>query len=264
MKGMEQALARELFHTQVIESGSGTEIAERTKAVAAEIEGMQEATQSQASFVFTGQEFLPPEGSGEGTTVTPEISTLGGQIDVGLLQENADADWGIVVDTLQNTAEDVQEVVGAAQTEEIEGNTVGYAYQGVTESSVIDVTAAIKEDAPGASLIDTANLEDTVMHEDEHELQAKQWNAESVKIVGVHKNITRLLVSEVGAMSRQKTVAQNSADYQEMWSFLTGMISAKEAKEAARKGDLVGLAQKINEKRGNTEDISVTEGAGKA
>ena len=64
-------------------------------------------------------------------------------------------------------------------------------------------------------------------------------------------------------MSVQDRVDHNSTDYQQMFTFLTGFVSAEEAKLAARKGDLIGLAKKINERRGNTEDISIMEG-GKA
>lgn len=212
------------------DSNSGREIADRARGVAHDIREGQEASEAQLRDLFSQQDITGPEA-----------------VEVFDLRPAAD--------TLEEKGAQIGDIVGNRATEEIDGNVAGYAEQGKEGSTVIDVTAAMQPDAQGHHTIDVQMLQDVVDHEGEHEKQAQKWNAEVVD-VGNGQSLDRIQISEVGAMSVQSSLAWVSADYKQMYAYVTSLgISAEEARTAARDGDLLGLAEEIREEREVTTPV---------
>lgn len=231
----ETTTAYDLFIHEVTQAKSGTEIATGVKYVVADLQNLRENLRGEVAHVMPEQEIVVP-------------ASLRNHIDVGIVEDvRAGEKLQTIQDTLQMTAQDVKHIVGERKTDVLPGNIAGQAMQGMVGSSVIDVSSAAGPTSEG-SLLSKDNLLDTVFHEKEHEEQAPEWNAESAQIVG-GQTLTRMWVSEVAAMSVQQSVVWNSDEYQKMWQNFTTFASAEEAKEAARSGDLIGLADDINRHR---------------
>ena len=196
------------------EGSTGKEIAEAVAERAEELRELQDTVATQLQDVL-GQE---PHGA-----VLPELMEQ--------------------IETLEAQGETIGDIVGDKQTDDLEDGTAGIAYQGQEGSSVIDVGAAIGVDGT----IDEEMLRDGVDHEGEHEKQSAEWNADVVDI-GNGQTLTRHEVSETGAMSVQQSIDWVSGDYKRIYGKVTWLISAEEAKEVARSGDLLGLGQKIRSK----------------
>ncbi len=153
------------------------------------------------------------------------------------IEREAESVEAQVAETMREAASDIREIVGGRNIGEFEGNQVGEAVQGEKGSSKIDVASTVKEGGD----VDTTQLKDIVAHEAEHEEQAPQWNAEVVTMED-GQNVTREEVSEVGAMSVQKTLANVSGDYKEKVRKVTRYIPMEKARDVARSGDLLSIA----------------------
>lgn len=232
MTSLEYAATADIIDDAVEQGGTGTEIAERARESARDIRELQQELAYQFDVTLSGQS-------------SPEAWM---------------SDLEAIADTVEETGGKIGDVVGSRMTDEIGGNVAGYAYQGKKGSTVIDVTAAMRPDATGRTTMNVHMLQDVVDHEGEHEKQAAVWNAEEVDI-GNGQTLDRTRVSEVGAMSVQSSIAWVSADYREMYSFVTGLgVSAEEARAAAREGDLAGLGEEIRAQRGLPEGIAQETG----
>jgi len=246
MASAETSLVRDLLVYAAETSSSGAEIAGGLRKAAADIQTEQDAMRTQVLDVVQGVDGISEE-------------DLGGVIDAGVQENLPDnltkhidvapqggesLDYGVVITTLETTANDINTVVGGKTAEVLDGGIAGQAYQGVPGSSQIDVTSTIKGGDAGTSVVDAVQLKDIVDHEEEHERQAQGWNAESI-VVAPGVVLNRHNVSETGAMSVQQTLANVSGGYRQIYADVTGVVSADSAREAARTGDLIGLAEQV-------------------
>lgn len=223
MQSFEQTASADIIEDAVEEGGTGTAVMRRAEQSAREIREIQEQLVHQCDVTL----------GDAAASVEPPI------------------DFIAIADMVEEAGDKIGAIVGAARTEEIDGSVVGYAYQGEQGSSVIDVAAAMRPEATSAHLIDETMLHDTVEHEGEHEMQAKQWDARAVD-VGNGQMLTELQVSEVGAMSVQRSLQWVSADYKAMYrTVVTELgISPEEARETARRGSLAELGATVRARRG--------------
>lgn len=171
--------------------------------------------------------------------------TVSGQLEdvLGEPQEEVLPELTEQIEILEEQGEVIGDIVGDKHTDDLEDGIAGIAYQGQEGSSVIDIRSAMGEDGT----IQQEMLQDVVNHEGEHEVQAAAWNADVVDI-GNGETLTRHEISETGAMSVQQSIDWVSSDYQAIYAKVTGLVTAEQAREAARSGDLLGLGQKIRSK----------------
>lgn len=153
-----------------------------------------------------------------------------------------------IATTLEDTSRAISSTVGGATVEELEDGVAGQAYMGATGTETIHVGSMINADGT----IDQQWMKDVVEHEKEHTRQSGEWNATEVDVGGVI--LTQHDIAEAGAMSVQSSIEGVSADYKGIYAKVTGLVSAGEAREAARSGDLVGLADKIRQNKGLPEE----------
>jgi hypothetical protein len=252
----------ELFVHAAEGSATGSQTAERVERVAGGIERMSEHISSQVEHVIIGdvndEEQRAFKKHAAVHLVQPAQFSQRILHTMSILAETRDADFSGIQSGLRKSAQDVRTIVGGRMQEEFDGNQVGEALQGANGSSKIDVISAATEQNAGESVIDDGQLRNIVLHEHKHERQAAKWNAESVQIVGMSHPLTRTMVSEADAMSVQTTVAMNSAEYQYWFRTVIGLTSSEEVDKTAKSGDLVGLARKMNRRRGDAQKIQCT------
>jgi len=236
MEIAEAPLAREIVINNLGEEGPGISVAGRLREVARDLRSVRESTRDDVVDVMPGQvesDALP--------------DSLVQYVDVTAVPE--DFDWQVTEEIVQATAEDIQSIVGSNEVTTLDAGVAGQALQGVGGSSQIDVSSAVQEGTPGTSVIDTTQLSDVVKHEKKHEVQAANWNADSVEVVvdevGHTVVLTRHAISETDAMLVQSTIANVSYDYRHIHQETTGFLTDVQISETAQTGDLVGLKEKI-------------------
>lgn len=170
----------------------------------------------------------------------------GSEVASRLRDASREIDDAPVQQTLQATAKDIEQVLGGIRTGKLDAGVAGQAHQGQGGSSVVDISSTVVRGSDGASMVDKQWLKDIKEHELEHERQAVTWNAESVS-VGV-KELTRKKVSELGGMFVQDSIEMVSDEYKAIYMEVTSVVTAKEARDAARTGDLIGLGKKASKR----------------
>jgi len=230
------ALAHDVIFTNARQGTSGFEVAQGIKRVARDLEDARRDTHAGVAGVL-------PSGVQEFVRSPEALSSI---------------DIQVVETILQETASDIQSIVGGKEVAQLDDGVAGQAYQGVAGSSQIDVTSSIKEGAAGSSIIDAVWLSDVVDHEKRHEAQASSWNADEVLIEhgGSTLTLTRRQISEADAMLVQSSIENVSWEYQQIFQTVTGIFTNEQICSVAESGDLSGLAEQMQ----TTEDTPLDHG----